>query len=115
MTADELLEDAVAPAAALVAAVRDDPTDVHRILKGRNETDLHALAIVLACMVPDDRSIADLLAWTHGFASEFESEDRRRAAHTAYKRGSRTPWAVQGEKAYHAARYLRRKAARGAS
>lgn len=58
----DLAEFLVLVACQLAGAVRDDPDDVARIL-ATHADNLDALAVVLAAMVPDDRSAADLLAW----------------------------------------------------
>lgn len=112
MTADDLLDEALAPAAALVCAVREDPTEVHSILLDRTTIEqLHALAVVLACMVPDDKPLTDLLAWTREPAPTVWDEPRRREAHRLYAAGRRDARTVEGERAYQRARKRPRKRA----
>lgn len=51
-------------AQALVCMVRDEgPDAIGRFLDGRKRDTLYALTTVLACMVPDDRTPEELLAW----------------------------------------------------
>lgn len=51
-------------AASLVCMVRDESADsVGAFLDRLDRQNLYALTVVLACMVPDDRSMDDLLDW----------------------------------------------------
>lgn len=55
------LEDA----ASMICDVRDiDPTEVWETISGWSPTRAAAAIITLAAMVPDDRTTAELLAWT---------------------------------------------------
>lgn len=64
--------DALLPhATALISAVHDqDPTEVAEILAdatavaGDVLTAAHGLAVILAAMVPEQHTVAELLAWT---------------------------------------------------
>lgn len=113
---DRLLDLSVDPATRLVSAVRDDVDETHAILERCTTVEeLHALAVVLACMVPEDRTVTQLLAWTHGEkpqAGRVWSEVDRRSAHSAYARGERTPAVVEGERAYQRARRRDRPSSR---
>lgn len=115
-THDHLTQQAVPLAAQLVCAVRDDVTETHRLLlslDGATRAEVHALLVVLAAMVPDDRTTADLLAWTTGKPIPADAawtvEDLRKA-HAARVRGKSDPWTVNGERVYQARRHQRRKA-----
>lgn len=51
-------------ARSLVCMVRDEgPESIGAVLDRCTGDDLYALVTVLACLVPDDRSIQSLLAW----------------------------------------------------
>lgn len=51
-------------ATSLVTVVRDEgPESIGAILDRCDTQGLYALATVLACMVPDDRPVRDLLSW----------------------------------------------------
>lgn len=68
LTGDELTDAVIPAASALVWAVRqNDPDAVDAALDdaiaSARGPGLHALLVVLAAMVPDDRSPAELLAW----------------------------------------------------
>jgi hypothetical protein len=66
---DGLLEDALPDALRLVDATRlRDPAAAAHVLGPllADAQRISALAVVLACLVPDDTPAADLLAWTHG-------------------------------------------------
>lgn len=58
----DLAEQMVPVACQLAMAVRDDPAEVEQILTDHAHV-LSALAVVLAAMVPDDRTPDELLAW----------------------------------------------------
>ena len=59
-----LVSPALTRATALVSIVRDeDANAVARILDGLSWEQVAAVVVVLAAMVPDDRSVADLTAW----------------------------------------------------
>lgn len=58
----DLAERLVPVACELVCAVRDDPDQVQRVVR-RHRGELHALVVVLAAMVPDDRTPQQLLGW----------------------------------------------------
>jgi len=71
MTADmETVREQMMPVAAdLICRVRDlDAGGVAAALLPRTTVELHALAVVLAAMVPDDRQMSDLLSWVDGSA-----------------------------------------------
>jgi hypothetical protein len=84
-TTDDRADRIAETAAQLVARVRDDqPTDVHRWIRlqvadfvatwpGHDDAWV-ALAVALACAVPDDRSWTDMTAWTR-------PQSRKRALH----------------------------------
>lgn len=38
---------------------------IRQLLHNLNQQDIHALTIVLAAMIPEDRTIKELLAWTN--------------------------------------------------
>lgn len=64
---DGLLNDMLYPAAMLVGAVRArDPQAVAAIIQDQNRAELCALLVAVACMVPDDQTIGQLVLWTHG-------------------------------------------------
>ena len=65
MTVDRT-ERVMSEALALIVAVRDDPDYIPRILA---RTDLPALAVALATLVPADADVGDLLEWTTPRAS----------------------------------------------
>lgn len=51
-------------ARSLICVVRDEgPESIGKVLDRCDTQALYALVTVLACMVPDDRSIQSLLAW----------------------------------------------------
>ena len=56
------VERAMPHALAMVTAVRTGPDEVGRIL---DAADLPALAVALAALVPDDRTVNSLLRWYH--------------------------------------------------
>ena len=59
-----LAERLVPVAAAFVGVVRDEDRDgVGRFLAGLPQPERDALPVILAAMIPDDRSPADLLGW----------------------------------------------------
>lgn len=61
-----LVSPALRRATALVTIVRDeDANRVAQILDGCTWEQMAALIVVLAAMVPDDQSVADLTAWVH--------------------------------------------------
>lgn len=66
MTPDERADKLAWIAAQMVTMVRDeDPTRVHEWLRGEMvDEDWCALAVVLACAVPDDKPWAQLTEWT---------------------------------------------------
>lgn len=67
---DALALNARAAAIALVSHVReDDPRRVWSHLQQLQPTQLLALAITLAAMVPDDRTPEQLLGWTYGLVA----------------------------------------------
>ena len=120
---DRLAEVAVGRAQRLACAIRDDGAwEVARITDDLSRDELVALAVVLAAMVPLDRSVADLLAWVQQplpagqrFPDLRWSPEALRLAHASWNRGERDPWSTEGERLYQQARHERRKAARKAS
>lgn len=70
MTPDDRLDAALPTALALAGAVRHSVDETHAILTRLNHDDLLAVAVALAILVPDDRTVADLTAWTHGTPRE---------------------------------------------
>lgn len=100
-------DQAVADAAALATAVRDDdPREIWGQLALWNDADpirLYAAVVALAAMVPVDLPVTELLGWVDGPGLHL------RAAHTAWVRGERARWVQLGEKAYQAERYQQRK------
>ena len=51
----------------LVTVVRDEPREgIEAWLARYDRADLDSIVTVLACMVPDDRPISELLAWIDG-------------------------------------------------
>lgn len=78
---DALAERMLPPAATLVVAVHDhDIPTAHAMLEPLGVLELRALAVTLAALVPDDRTLTELLAWTRGQAP---ISDRQAAAHRA--------------------------------
>lgn len=66
---DGLLEEMLPDALRLVDATRlRDPAAAAQVLRPllADAQQISALALVLACLVPDDAPVAELLAWTHG-------------------------------------------------
>ena len=61
--AGPLAFSALQRATALVTIVREGADSVARILDKCDRQGLYALVTVLASMVPDDRTVADLLRW----------------------------------------------------
>lgn len=59
---EDLAEAMVPVACELACAVRDDPDLVSKILR-KHRDNLNALVVVLAAMVPDDRTTQQLLGW----------------------------------------------------
>lgn len=58
---------AIVRAQNFVGIVRDEGTDaIGAYLDNLNRTDLYALTVALAAMVPHDRTPAELLAWIDG-------------------------------------------------
>lgn len=123
----ELAARLVPVACDLVCRVRDDGRDaVAELLGPLTAEEQRALLVVLAAMVPDDRSADELLAWVtwdeHGqpVPAAPRSLEELRAAHTRYARDrarGRTPPdpVVAGERAYQRARKrARRRTAREA-
>jgi hypothetical protein len=69
-----LVPPAVQRATALVTIVRDeDANAVARIIDPLSWEQMAALVVVLAAMVPDDRSVEDLTAWVHDQAPDLRS------------------------------------------
>ena len=62
VTVTDRVELAMPAALAMVTAVRTGPDEVGRIL---DTADLPALAVALAALVPDDRTVNSLLRWYH--------------------------------------------------
>lgn len=61
-----LVPPALSRATSLVSIVRDeDAAAVARIIDPLSWEQMAALVVVLAAMVPDDRSVEDLTAWVH--------------------------------------------------
>lgn len=59
-----LVLPAINRATALATLVRDEgPESIARILDPLNRQQLYALVVALAALVPDDRSVRELLAW----------------------------------------------------
>ena len=114
----ELADAAVLHAQRLACAVRDDGAwEVARITDGLSRDELVALAVVLAAMVPLDRSVADLLAWINDplpagqrFPDLRWSPEALRLAHASWNRGERDPWSTEGERLYQQAAHERKKA-----
>lgn len=64
---DPLAASLIEEASAIVCDLHDDdPAVVHRRLARASHLRLRQLVCVLAAMVPTDRRLADLLAWTTG-------------------------------------------------
>ncbi len=61
MSPEDRVSAALPEALRLVTAVREQPATVARALQGM---DLPAVCIALARLVPDDRTIGELLEWT---------------------------------------------------
>jgi len=117
---------AVLDAQDLVIAVRDlDPREVWGTLAAWGQEDplrVYAVVTALAAMVPTDRPVRDMLAWTeqltpeaHGAVRAVKPRDTTRdellkAARAAYERGSREEWVVEGNRAYDRARKARHRA-----
>lgn len=103
LAGDDLIVGAEPAAAALVCAVNDADQDaVRTVLEQLDRRQLHALAVLLAALVPDDRPIRHRL----------EERDALRDAHAAYTRGVRTPEVIDGERIYQRIKARRHRAAR---
>ena len=119
MTDDDVLTH-LPTVANLVCAVHDqDATTTHRILRGI-PTDTAALIVLLARMVPDDKTVTELLDAGEVqrdrdgipvFAEDW-TDDELKAAHAAWGRRDRTRarWAEEGEREYQRRRQARRRA-----
>lgn len=115
---EELALRTIPTACRLVCAVRDSAEDVEATLAGLSPEEVTALAVVLAAMVPDDRTPTDLLGWIVPRSTvrrSMWSEERLRWAHAAYERLRRTRQPISaeirdGEREYN----QRRKAAQKA-
>ncbi|KNX38077.1 hypothetical protein [Luteipulveratus halotolerans] len=130
-----LVKAAIPTATQLVTLVRDDTEPVHEILTSATTEQLYALVVVLAAMVPDDRSVADLLDWTRtdvdrasdlrrtGQQARFRNmprivhaneddwtDDELRAARSACERGDTSEWATEGRRVYYRVSHRRRRA-----
>ena len=106
MTVIDRVELAMPAALAMVTAVRTGPDEVGRIL---DTADLPALAVALAALVPDDRTVNSLLRWYHPHLTDdpvFQAPRKRlgriekvlqpcgtRAAHARHKARCETPCA----------------------
>lgn len=116
---------AVLDAGELVAAVRDlDPREVWGTLAIWAEQDslrLFAVVTALASMVPADRPVRELLAWTDQLTPparagvrpvrppEMSHGQKLRAARAAYVRGARDEWVVEGNREYERDRKRRHR------
>lgn len=64
---DGLLDQMLIPAMFLIGAVRSRSSeDVAAVIGGMTRDELLALVVTISCMVPEDQSLPDLVAWTHG-------------------------------------------------
>lgn len=112
---DDRAVQAVPDALAMVDAVRRfDRRDIHHLLR---QTDLHALVVVLAAMVDQDRTPKDLLGWVQT-ADSFDGWlwPEVLAAHAQYQlcmtRGVEVPVEVRaGQRVYDRVRARQRRAA----
>lgn len=117
MTDDDVLTH-LPTVANLVCAVHDqDATTTHRILRGI-PTDTAALIVLLARMVPDDKTVTELLQAGEVqrdrdgipvFAEDWTDAELR-AAHAAWTRREHTRWSEEGEREYQRRRQARRRA-----
>lgn len=91
-TQRELLAIAMVPKATeLVCAVRESPAAVQQALAGLTQQDVLAVLVVLAAMVPDDRTVGSLLAWADPELAAVEkvphmSDAELRPLHAAHER-----------------------------
>lgn len=102
-------------AAALICGVRDrDPESVHTLLGALDTASMRSVIVLLADMVPDDKSLTELLAdrgapadvprTSQGVPIRREdwTDEELRAAHTAYgHHRDRSSWATTGEREYN--------------
>ena len=137
MTPDERAGATVPDACTLVCLVRDvDPAVTGSWLQARTREQLEALCVVLAAMVPDDRSPGDLLAWIDPGLKHTEKRHQDALRKRRARNGTPAPRLVQpcgthaafnrhvkagedpclrcltAEREYQAERHERRKAAR---
>lgn len=121
MTDDDVLTHAPT-ACALVCAVHDQDADAtHEILDGV-PADTAALLVLLARMVPDRKTLRELLAPEPAgpdvqrnsdgiplFAEDWTDAELRKA-HAAWNRRVHTRWSEEGEREYQRRRQARRRA-----
>ena len=119
-TADTEVMQHLPTAAALICGVHDRDTEtVHTLLGALDPASLRAVIVLLADMVPDDKSPTELLTeraqdvprTSDGVPLRREdwTDQECRDAHTAWThRKERTPWAQVGEREYQRRRKVRR-------
>jgi hypothetical protein len=79
-------EQAIDAGLELVRVVREEGRDaITAWVRKRTRYDLEALTVTLAAMVPEDRSVADLLAWCSPDVQRAERERQLRILRLAQK------------------------------
>lgn len=121
-TTDEKVMNHFPTAAALICAVHDrDAEAVHTLLGALDPDSMRSVIVLLADMVPDDKTPTQLLPErgpeaiprdTHGVPLRREdwTTQELRAAHAAHTRRELTPWSITGEREYHRRAKARRDA-----
>jgi hypothetical protein len=108
---EELARQARYDATNLACRVRDDqPRDVWTDIVALEQTRLLACCIALAAMVPVDRPVSELLAWTDEFDPEIAHAAELRSAHAAHARGETAAWVRHGEREYQRVKTARARA-----
>lgn len=99
----------------LVGAVHDyGPPEVAALIRHQSASELRALAVVLAAMVPADASPRELLAWNDDSPTDEGPRLRPHGTHAAFnghrKRGEQPcEFCVVGERTYQRHRARRRR------
>ena len=115
----DLPPGAIACALDLVGAVRDrDPHRTAHTLRHAARTDgWEALAVSLAAMVDDTRTVRELLDWCSDTVDRADVQAWRRSLtdrecrdyHAAYERGERDPEVVDGHREFDRRRCARKR------
>lgn len=102
MTPEEVATRAVPLVGQLVTAVHERDADaVGRLIHGASPAALEAACVVLAAMVPDRKSLAELLAWVDLPDNSIDPDDwtdeQIAAAHERYDAGDRSTASTLGQ------------------